>query len=81
MSRDFNSRQMAKRFSEADPHFQWAVIVAEYAEILRGSYWAEGSSLYNVLEESQRVSELLPRDPDVREFVDLVRCAGKMSDW
>ena len=42
-------------FSAAAPHFQWDVVVAEYAEILRGSYWAEGSSLATVLEEAGKV--------------------------
>jgi len=49
-SQDFYTDQMAHEFYEADPHFQLAVIVAEYAEILRDSYWAQESSLDNVLE-------------------------------
>jgi hypothetical protein len=54
--------------------------VAEYAEILRGSYWAEGSSLATVLEEAERVSRLLLDNPDVVEFVDLVRRASTIAD-
>jgi Ca-activated chloride channel homolog len=77
-SQDFSTDQMAGSFYEANPHFQWAVVVAEYAEILRDSYWAQDSSLGNVLEEAYRISDQLPRDKDVSEFVDLVRRASQM---
>jgi Ca-activated chloride channel family protein len=80
LSQDFYSGDIAESFSAAAPHFQWDVVVAEYAEILRGSYWAEGSSLATVLEEAGRVSRLLPDDPDVVEFVDLVRRASTIAD-
>jgi len=80
LSRDFDSGDVAGSFSAAAPHFQWDVVVAEYAEILRGSYWAEGSTLATVLEEAERVGRLLPDDPDVAEFVDLVRRASTIAD-
>jgi hypothetical protein len=54
-------------------------VVAEYAEILRDSYWAEGSTLAGVLEEAERVSHLLPNDPDMNEFVELVRRASRIA--
>ena len=69
------SDDMAESFSAASPHFQWDVVVAEYAEVLRGSYWAEGSTLATVLKEAEAVSRLLPDDADVVEFVGLVRRA------
>jgi Ca-activated chloride channel family protein len=77
-SQDFDTRQMAEDFRATDPHFQLAVIVAEYAEILRDSYWAQDSSLRNVLDEAYRLSDQLPRDKDVTEFVDLVRRASEL---
>jgi Ca-activated chloride channel family protein len=80
LSREFDSSDIAASFSTAAPHFQWDVVVAEYAEILRGSYWAEGSTLAGVLEEAERVSRLLLDDPDVAEFVDLVRQANRTAD-
>lgn len=81
MSRDFETYQMENNFRDADPHFQWTVIVAEYAEILRDSYWAEDSSLENVYRQAQWTSEYLYRDEDVREFVELVRKARRLADW
>jgi Ca-activated chloride channel family protein len=80
LSQDFDSGDIAGSFSGAAPRFQWDVVVAEYAEILRGSYWAEGSSLATVLEEAERVGRLLPDDPDVFEFVDLVRRASTIAN-
>jgi Ca-activated chloride channel homolog len=77
-SQDFNTDQMAGSFDEANPHFQWAVVVAEYAEILRDSYWAQDSSLDKVLKEAYRISDQLPNDKDISEFVDLVRRASEM---
>lgn len=54
------------------------MVVAEYAEILRESYWAEGSSLDAVYKEAQWVSETLPRDEALNEFVELVRKARRL---
>jgi len=70
---------MTAAFSSAAPRFQWDIVVAEFAEILRNSYWAEGSTLGAVLEEAQAVSQLLADDADVAEFVDLVRTANSLA--
>jgi Ca-activated chloride channel family protein len=80
MSRDFYTNDLARDFHEADPYFQRAVIVAEYAEILRNSYWAEEGSLEAVYEEAQWVSEYLYRDEAMQEFVELVRQARELAD-
>ena len=45
ISRDFDASEIAFDFRETDPYFQRAVVVAEYAEILKESYWAEDGSL------------------------------------
>lgn len=81
MSKDFETYQMEDDFRDADPHFQWTVIVAEYAEILRDSYWADDSSLEDVYRQAEWTSEYLYRDGDVREFVELVRKARRLADW
>jgi Ca-activated chloride channel family protein len=78
LNQDLNSSDMAESFSSAPARFQWDVVVAEYAEILRESYWAEGSTLGSVLEEADRVSRLLD-DADAVEFVDLVRRANRIA--
>jgi Ca-activated chloride channel family protein len=79
LDQDFTSDEIAASFTAASPYFQWAVVVAEYAEVLRGSYWAQDSTLAGVLEEAERVAELLPGDPDVSELVELVRQATAIA--
>ena len=67
-------------FVNADPYFQRAVIVAEYAEIFKKSYWAEDSSLSAVYQEAQTVSEYLPQDEEMGEFMELIRRATHLED-
>jgi hypothetical protein len=55
------------------------VVVAEYAEILKGSYWAEESSMDDVYDEARRISRYLDDDA-MEEFVDLVREARRRID-
>jgi Ca-activated chloride channel family protein len=77
-SQDFYTSQMSPEFNETDAHFQWSVIVAEYAEILRDSYWAKGRTLSDVLDQAKRVSRTL-ENPDMEEFVNLVHQAVDLS--
>src|SRR5258705_8821018 len=72
ISQDFSANQFTYDFKETDPYFQRAVVVAEYAEILKDSYWAGESSLDHVYKESQRISEYLYRDDYMNESVDLI---------
>ena len=69
---EFQRSELALEFGESSPRFQMSAVVAEYAEILRESYWAQGSSLERVLAEAIRVQRLLPSDEDVAEFASLV---------
>jgi len=71
LSRSLAQADMTAAFSEASPRFQLAAVVAEYAEILRESYWAKESSLAAVASEAQRIAEYLPHDSDVQEFAQL----------
>jgi Ca-activated chloride channel family protein len=80
LSKDFSVEELNRDFEYANPYFQRAVIVAEYAEILKKSYWAEESSLANVYREAERVSELLPREENMTEFMELIRRASHLTD-
>lgn len=79
ISQDFEASQFASDFRETDPYFQRAVVVAEYAEILKDSYWADESSLDHVYDETERINEYLYRDDYMNEFVDLVRTARRLK--
>ncbi|MAG36917.1 MAG: hypothetical protein CL878_11840, partial [Dehalococcoidia bacterium] len=76
---DVNRKMFHTALEEASPHFQLQAVVAQYAEVLRRSYWAQGSSLVQVRDMAQRVSAWLPGDPDVREFVQLVTQAARIA--
>jgi Ca-activated chloride channel family protein len=78
ISQDYFAEQIERDFRETDPYFQRAVIVAEYAEILKGSYWAEDSSLNDVYDEARRLEDYLYRDDEMEEFVDLVKQAIRL---
>jgi Ca-activated chloride channel family protein len=79
IGQDFGTGDLAVTFNQANPHLQCAVAVAEYAEVLRGSEFAADNTLAGVLEEAERVAELLPEDDDMTEFVDLVRQAARIA--
>ncbi len=79
ISQDYDASQLAYDFREADPYFQRAVIVAEYAEILKESYWADESSMQDVYHEAERIHEYLYRDNAMDEFVGLVRTARRLK--
>lgn len=81
MSKDFYASDLARDFHDADPYFQRAVVVAEYAEILNDSYWAQEGSLSDVYKEAQWISEYLYRDEAMDEFVDLVRAARRIARY
>jgi Ca-activated chloride channel homolog len=80
LARDFSTGELQGHFDYADPYFQRAVIVAEYAEILKKSYWAEESSLSHVYHEAIRVSEMLAWDEEMSEFMELIRRASQLTD-
>ncbi len=76
---DFYASEMAETFSEADTNFQLTVLVAEFAEVLRGSYWAQTSSLDDVLEEAERIYSYFIENPEVEEFLKLARRAWSLA--
>ncbi|MFW9894077.1 MAG: von Willebrand factor type A domain-containing protein, partial [Candidatus Thorarchaeota archaeon] len=65
-------------FDVSSSEFQLAATVAEFAEILRKSYWAKGATLDKVLERAQRLSREFDGDADVIELVDLISKAERL---
>lgn len=78
ISEEFETGDLAESSNQADARLQGAVAGAEYAEVLRGSECAGSEPLAGVLEEAERVAELLPGDDDVAEFADLQRQAAQI---
>jgi Ca-activated chloride channel family protein len=78
LSRAIARAEFAPEFDDASIRFQLDAVVAEYAEILRESYWARESSMEDVAWEARRVAEYLPHDEEVAEFVSLVERASRL---
>ena len=75
----FQRSDLINEFEETSPRFQLSAVVAEYAEILRESFWAEEGSLGKVAVEATRVLSLLPEDSDVAEFAALATQAERIE--
>ena len=73
ISRTLQQSELSAGFEDASARFQLAAVVAEYAEILRESYWAQDGNLEDVVAQARRVQGLLPRGSDVAEFADLTQ--------
>ena len=80
ISRTLQRSELSAGFEDTSPRFQLAAVVAEYAEILRESYWAQGGNLEDVVAQARRVQGLLPRGSDVAEFADLTQRALSIQD-
>ncbi len=80
INRSIGRADFAPTFKEASIRFQLDAVVAEYAEILRNSYWARESSLADVAWEARRIAEYLPHDADVAEFVSLAERASSLYE-
>ncbi len=69
-------------FDDATPGFQLATYVAEFAEILRDSYWARGSDLTRVADGVETLlssGKITPSD-DVTELVALMKHADALVE-
>lgn len=81
---NFNTWDLTPTFEAADPHYQVAVVVSQYAELLRFSPWAAGTSIGQILQHAVRLAGILPTDSDVSELVTLVSRASQIKaimDW
>lgn len=79
-SRAFDRADFSETIADSSPRFQLDAVVAEYAEILRHSYWARDASLEEVGRKARSVARYFPGDSDVQEFAKLVRQAIHLSD-
>jgi Ca-activated chloride channel family protein len=71
ISGDFFTSDLSISFDAAALHYQLAVVVSQYAELLRGSYWAEGMTLNDLHIRSQRLAGQMEL-ADVIEFANMV---------
>ena len=69
---------LSTEFTEASARYQLSAVVAEFAELLRQSYWAREGSLSDVEVEADRLRRILPDDSDVAEFAELASIATRI---
>jgi Ca-activated chloride channel family protein len=77
ISRHFDAAELAPRFAAAAPAFRRDAAVAEFAELLRGSYWAKEGDIAGVLAVARSAAAALNEDAS-DEFVRLVAKAASL---
>lgn len=76
---NFNTWDVTPLFENTSPRYQLDVVVAQYAEYLRRSPYAAGTSLRALLPHAARLAETLSGDSEVSEFAGLVSRAMQIS--
>ncbi len=76
---NFNTWDLSPSFESAAAPYQLAVVVSQYAELLRYSPWAAGTSIRHILSHAVRLAGLMPTDADVTEFATLVSRASQIA--
>ena len=75
---NFDTWDLAASFEEASPRYQLAVIVVQYANVLRHSPWAAGTSSQQLVNHAYRISSILWDEAEVVEFSNLVSRASQI---
>ncbi|MCI0397658.1 MAG: VWA domain-containing protein [Chloroflexi bacterium] len=73
-----NTWDLATSFDAATPRYQLAVVVSQFAELLRYSYWAGDTSYSQLSVYAERLAAQIPYDEEVAEFAGLVAQAGQL---
>ena len=79
ISREISTSRVAVSFNAASCPFKLAACVAEFAEILRDSYWAQGSNFENVLKLAKNCRTEHDNREDIEEFVKLIEAARHLK--
>lgn len=80
VAQPFAYSNFATNFSQTSPEFRFIAAVAEYAEILRESYWAQDSSLKDVELVALSAEPAFANNSDVSEFVLLLNRAIQLVE-
>jgi Ca-activated chloride channel family protein len=79
VAREMERTDFRESLAEMSPRFRLSAAVAEYAELLRESYWAREGSMASVLAMADQCARELSNDADVVEFLELVAQAYLLS--
>lgn len=75
ISGSFTTNDLSTAFDAADVYFQTAVISSQFAELLRGSYWADGMTYSELRIWADRLAAQ-SNHPDVIELSNLIRAVS-----
>jgi Ca-activated chloride channel family protein len=73
-------RDFAESFEDGNTDFRLAATAAEFAEILRKSYWAKGAELADTLDKAMVIKKERSKDEDVAELVELISRANRLME-
>ena len=76
---DLTGSNMSKRWDDASPALRLGSIVAEFAEILKGSYWAKEGSLEQLERRAGSLTTDFPGDRAVQDLVALIGQARRLT--
>lgn len=77
-ARALDTGDIAGHFERTDPTFRMDAAVAEFAEILRHSYWAKDGNLSQVLGVARDAAREMPRSTEVQDLVQMVTTASRL---
>jgi len=80
VAQPFAYSNFSTNFSQTSPEFRFIAAVAEYAEILRESYWAQDSSLKDVELVALSAEPAFANNSDVSEFMLLLNRAIQLAE-
>ncbi|QSB12619.1 von Willebrand factor type A domain-containing protein [Natronosporangium hydrolyticum] len=66
-------------YAEAPPRLRQSILVAAFAEVLRGAPWGEAVSLAQLADNAAVLTRDLPGDDKVEEFAELVQTAADLA--
>jgi len=79
IERPIKARDLASTWDDAAPRLRAAAVAAEFAEILRLSFWARGSLLVDLKEPVIRLVSELPEDQDIIDLSQMIHRAADLE--
>ncbi len=79
VKREIGTQDFAKSFEAASTEFRLAAGIAEFAEILRKSYWADKGKYADVFPVIRQALRERQEDRDIIELLNLIAKAGDIS--
>ncbi len=76
---DLTRRNISRRWENASPALRLSAVVAEFAEILKGSYWAKDGSLDRLEQRAAVVAADFHSDREVQDLVTLIGQARRLT--